>query len=89
MLAVSIILGGIITFEMAVFGFLGYNWYYFLSFLGFLKLVCAFIKYLPQAMFNYNIKSTRGLSFPGIVLDFMGGLFSILQIIFLALENGK
>jgi cystinosin len=81
-------LGGVISFEMAVFGVLGFNWYYFLSFLGFLKLMCAFIKYFPQAIFNHRIKSTRGLSFFGIVLDFMGGLFSILQILFLAIANG-
>ena len=49
--------------------------------LSFLKVVISVIKYLPQAIHNYNRKSTVGWSVENIILDSTGGIFSIMQVI--------
>lgn len=42
---------------------------------------CTFIKYSPQAWYNYKRQSTVGFSMFSIFLDFAGGAFSILQMV--------
>lgn len=39
------------------------------------------VKYAPQALLNYRRKSTDGFSVLSIMLDFTGGLLSILQLL--------
>lgn len=39
------------------------------------------IKYIPQAYVNYKRKSTVGWSISQILLDFAGGIMSILQLV--------
>jgi cystinosin len=45
------------------------------------KLVVTVVKYVPQAWTNYKRKSTVGWSISQILLDFSGGIFSILQLL--------
>lgn len=45
------------------------------------------IKYIPQAWMNYRRKSTVGWSIVNILLDFTGGLLSLLQMFLLAYNN--
>jgi cystinosin len=56
--------------------------------LGFVKLTTVFLKYIPQAWYNYKRKSTVGWSIYPILLDFSGGWLSLAQLIIdSALQN--
>ncbi|KIW25397.1 uncharacterized protein PV07_08574 [Cladophialophora immunda] len=49
--------------------------------LGYVKLVCTFVKYIPQAFFNYKRQSTEGWSILQILFDLTGGVLSIAQLV--------
>lgn len=49
--------------------------------LSYVKLVITVFKYVPQAWVNYKRKSTRGWSIWQILLDFTGGLLSLVQLV--------
>lgn len=55
-----------------------------LYFYSYVKLVITIIKYVPQAWMNYKRKSTEGWSIGNILLDFTGGVLSVLQMFLLA-----
>lgn len=55
-----------------------------INYLSYVKLAITFVKYVPQAWMNYRLKSTTGWSIYNILLDFMGGIFSICQMFLLA-----
>jgi cystinosin len=42
--------------------------------------MCSVTKYCPQAYFNYKRKSTAGWNITQILLDFSGGILSIIQL---------
>jgi cystinosin len=46
---------------------------------SYVKLLITLIKYTPQIVANYRNKSTKGWSIWQILLDFAGGVLSILQ----------
>ena len=60
-----------------------------LNFCGYIKATITLIKYSPQVYLNYQRKSTVGWSIANVILDFTGGLFSLLQLIIEAVGNGK
>jgi cystinosin len=45
------------------------------------KLICTFVKYIPQVVVNFNRKSTVGWSITQILFDITGGVLSLLQLI--------
>ncbi|PGH23246.1 hypothetical protein AJ80_02662 [Polytolypa hystricis UAMH7299] len=49
--------------------------------ISYVKLVVTIVKYIPQAWVNYKRKSTVGWSIAQILLDFTGGILSILQLV--------
>jgi len=49
--------------------------------LGTFKLYVSIAKYIPQARSNFNRKSTEGWSIGNVLLDFTGGLLSLLQLL--------
>ena len=49
--------------------------------LGYVKLLATFVKYIPQAFFNYKRKSTEGWSIWQILFDITGGFLSVAQLI--------
>ncbi|CAE7322666.1 uba2 [Symbiodinium pilosum] len=53
--------------------------YTLMQYFGLSKGFISFIKYVPQAYFNYQRKSTVGWSIGNILLDFTGGFLSFLQ----------
>ncbi|CAH0728969.1 unnamed protein product, partial [Brenthis ino] len=55
-------------------------WLDFLYYCSYIKLCITLIKYVPQAYMNYKRKSTVGWSIGNILLDFIGGFLSILQM---------
>ncbi len=48
---------------------------------GFVKLVLTVVKYIPQAWANYQRKSTTGWSINQVLLDIIGGVLSIAQLV--------
>ncbi|KIV97501.1 hypothetical protein PV10_01251 [Exophiala mesophila] len=58
-----------------------WEWVDVLYTLGYVKLVCTFVKYIPQAWMNYRRKSTQGWSISQILFDLVGGVLSLLQLI--------
>jgi len=48
--------------------------------LSYVKLLCTFVKYVPQALLNYRRQSTTGWSIHNILLDFSGGVLSLAQL---------
>jgi cystinosin len=50
------------------------------------KVFISCIKYAPQAYLNYRRKATTGWSIGNVLLDFTGGILSILQMIVDALR---
>jgi len=57
------------------------KWLDFLTYCSYVKLTITLIKYVPQAFMNYRRKSTEGWSIGNILLDFTGGILSMLQMI--------
>lgn len=53
-------------------------------YLSYIKLAVTIIKYIPQAYMNYVRKATTGWSIHNILLDFTGGLFSLIQMFLIA-----
>ncbi|KAH9838203.1 cystinosin [Teratosphaeria destructans] len=49
--------------------------------LSYVKLLLTFFKYLPQAVANHRRKSTVGWAIGAILLDFWGGILSLLQLV--------
>ncbi|KAF5298132.1 hypothetical protein FQA39_LY02556 [Lamprigera yunnana] len=70
-LTISLILSGTDTIR----------WLDFLYYCSYVKLSITLIKYIPQAYMNYKRKSTVGWSIGNILLDFTGGILSMLQMI--------
>jgi cystinosin len=57
------------------------TWLDFLYFLSYIKIFVSLIKYLPQVILNMKRKSTVGWSIWNILLDFTGGILSVLQLV--------
>lgn len=57
------------------------HWLDWLNACSYIKLAITLIKYVPQAILNYRRKSTSGWSIGNILLDFTGGMLSMLQMI--------
>ncbi|MCP9261849.1 Cystinosin [Dirofilaria immitis] len=49
--------------------------------LSYIKMAITVCKYFPQAFMNFRRKSTSGWSIGNVLLDFLGGLMDILQMI--------
>ena len=48
--------------------------------LGYIKLLVTFVKYIPQAWYNYQRESTEGWSIWQILFDIAGGILSVAQL---------
>lgn len=59
----------------------GWAWIDAIYALGYVKVVATLVKYCPQVYLNYKRKSTVGWSIWQILLDFIGGILSFLQLI--------
>ena len=63
------------------------TWLIFLYVISYIKLVITLIKYVPQVYMNFKRKSTSGWSIGNVLLDFSGGMFSILQMFILSFNS--
>jgi cystinosin len=48
---------------------------------GYIKLIATFVKYIPQAWFNFKRKSTKGWTIAQILFDVTGGVLSLFQLV--------
>ncbi|EDO34987.1 predicted protein [Nematostella vectensis] len=72
----------------ALAGFKVTSWLFMLDYCGYVKLAVSFGSYLPQIWLNYRRKCTEGFHIGGVLLDFSGGILSLLQMnIYCALEH--
>lgn len=53
----------------------------YLYMLSSIKLIITIVKYIPQALLNHKRKSTVGWNIWNVLLDFSGGLLSLVQLI--------
>ncbi|XP_058464332.1 cystinosin homolog isoform X2 [Malaya genurostris] len=58
-----------------------WHWLDLLYTFSYIKLAITLIKYVPQAVLNFRRKSTVGWSIENILLDFTGGMLSMLQML--------
>lgn len=47
---------------------------------SYVKLLVTVVKYMPQLVYNFRHRSTRGWSIDQILLDFSGGVLSLAQL---------
>ena len=48
--------------------------------MGLMKVFISFVKYMPQVYLNWKRKKTTGWSLENVLLDFVGGILSFIQI---------
>ncbi|XP_061093768.1 cystinosin-like [Conger conger] len=56
------------------------TWLDYIYYFSYVKLAITLIKYIPQAYMNYKRQSTEGWSIGNVIPDFIGGVFSIMQM---------
>ncbi|KAI1391077.1 PQ loop repeat-domain-containing protein [Hypoxylon trugodes] len=49
--------------------------------ISYVKLLITFVKYAPQLVYNFRNRSTKGWSIWQVLLDFLGGILSIAQLV--------
>lgn len=76
----------ILVFAVVLLG--GAEWLDFLFYLGSVKLVVTIFKYVPQAVLNYQRKSTHGWAIGMVLSDGTGGVFSMVQMVLDSIEAG-
>ncbi|KAI3368414.1 hypothetical protein L3Q82_025371 [Scortum barcoo] len=65
------------------------TWLDYLYYFSYIKLAVTLIKYVPQVYMNYRRQSTEGWSIGNVLLDFTGGILSILQMILQSYNNDE
>ncbi|KAG7228974.1 hypothetical protein INR49_008752 [Caranx melampygus] len=65
------------------------TWLDYLYYFSYIKLAVTLIKYVPQAYMNYRRQSTEGWSIGNVLLDFTGGILSILQMVLQSYNNDE
>uniref|UniRef100_A0A3P8WVX8 Cystinosin n=1 Tax=Cynoglossus semilaevis TaxID=244447 RepID=A0A3P8WVX8_CYNSE len=65
------------------------SWLDYLYYFSYIKLAVTLIKYVPQAYMNYRRQSTEGWSIGNVLLDFTGGVLSILQMTLQSYNNDQ
>lgn len=65
------------------------TWLQYIYYFSYIKLGVTLVKYVPQAYMNYRRRSTVGWSIGNVLLDFTGGVLSILQMILQSYNNDQ
>nr|XP_040041146.1 cystinosin [Gasterosteus aculeatus aculeatus] len=65
------------------------TWLDYLYYFSYIKLAVTLVKYVPQAYMNYRKQSTEGWSIGNVLLDFTGGVLSILQMVLESHNNDE
>lgn len=80
-----------VTTSALIVGFMGvglgltlgkvWGWLFYIYMLSYIKLGMTVVKYIPQVYLNYTRKSTVGWNVYNVILDFIGGIFSTVQLV--------
>uniref|UniRef100_UPI00398E7CC5 cystinosin-like n=1 Tax=Pristiophorus japonicus TaxID=55135 RepID=UPI00398E7CC5 len=65
------------------------TWLQLVYYFSYIKLAIVLVKYVPQAYMNYQRKSTVGWCIWNALLDFTGGIFSLLQMFLQSYNNDE
>ncbi|KAJ8408290.1 hypothetical protein AAFF_G00257040 [Aldrovandia affinis] len=65
------------------------TWLEYLYYFSYIKLGITLVKYIPQAYMNYQRHSTEGWSIGNVLLDFVGGSFSLIQMFLQSYNNDE
>lgn len=65
------------------------SWLDYLYYFSYIKLGVTLVKYVPQAYMNFKRRSTVGWSIGNVLLDFTGGVLSIVQMILQSYNNDE
>lgn len=65
------------------------SWLEYLYYFSYIKLGITLVKYVPQAYMNFQRQSTEGWSIGNVLLDFIGGSFSLLQMFLESYNNNE
>lgn len=65
------------------------TWLQYIYYFSYIKLAVTLVKYVPQAYMNYRRRSTVGWSIGNVLLDFTGGVLSLLQMILQSYNNNQ
>lgn len=65
------------------------SWLEYLYYFSYIKLGITLVKYIPQAYMNFQRQSTEGWSIGNVLLDFVGGSFSLLQMFLESYNNDE
>ncbi|VDN05175.1 unnamed protein product [Thelazia callipaeda] len=75
------------TLSMAVIGWM--NILQFIVGLSYIKMAVTLCKYFPQAYMNFRRKSTIGWSIGNVLLDCLGGVMDIIQMVLQGANTGE
>ncbi len=84
----AIVLGLAAHFHLSALGF-SPTMSFWLQWLGETKVCITLIKYVPQVLLNRKTHSTAGWALWGVLTDFVGGIFSIGQMVLQAIACGQ
>lgn len=65
------------------------SWLQYIYYFSYIKLAVTLVKYVPQAYMNYRRRSTVGWSIGNVLLDFTGGVLSLLQMFLQSYNNNQ
>ncbi|EGD78819.1 hypothetical protein PTSG_01794 [Salpingoeca rosetta] len=76
----SVVVAALFAILCATVGHGFFIWLNFYELVADIKLLVTFIKYMPQVYMNYKRKSTAGMNVHNFLLDFLGGVLSVAQL---------
>ncbi|XP_051141505.1 cystinosin homolog [Andrographis paniculata] len=63
------------------------KWYWLVSSFNTIQVAMTVIKYIPQVVFNFQRKSTTGFSIGMVLLDLLGGICNMTQMILQSIDQ--
>lgn len=81
---IIVVLIGVLTISGVICGAHKLSLLDYIYVFSYVKLAITIMKYCPQVYMNFKRKSTVGWSMGNVLLDFIGGSFSLLQMFLLA-----
>ncbi|KAL9239082.1 hypothetical protein vseg_013434 [Gypsophila vaccaria] len=81
---ISLGIVSVVWFSAAICVFVAihnHSWLWLISVFNTIQVTMTVIKYIPQAVMNFRLKSTDGFSIGNILLDLMGGLTNYGQMV--------
>lgn len=65
------------------------DWWTYINFYCYINLSLTIVKYMPQVYMNYARKTTVGWSIAFVILDLVGGVFSLVQMFLVAYNHNE